>query len=247
MVRHLPHAPIVEALIDIQVNPRDGILLRDIEEAFGSPDFGYYLKAPILEQSFAFSLGVDGQSLPSTGSPATVGLRLHSQDEKYVLQVRPERMTLSRLPPYENWGNLEAETRRLWSIFAQRLFPDAVVRVAARYINNLRLPMRPGESFQKYLNKLVDVPDGSPQAVETFVQRFQLFDQGNDARVVLTISMNGLDLDGVAPVVLDVDAFKVVHIEPLDPSLWNELEMIKGLKNKSFFGALTDTALELYK
>lgn len=247
MERHLDHAPITEALIDLQVDPMPGLAFLDVQKAFGNPDFGYYVKNSISEGTFAFGMTPDGQPIAPTSASAVVGLRLHSPDEKYVLQIRPNRLTLSRLPPYENWTALAEEAKRLWAVFIARLPPNRVLRIAARYINNLQLPMRSGDSFQKYINKLVEVPEGSPQAVEAFLQRFQLFDPVNGARVILTLALDSLTSQGIAPVVLDIDAFKIISLDPNDPAIWGELDRIKELKNRSFFGTLTEKALELYK
>ena len=162
--RHLPHAPITEALIDIRVTPREGLTFAELKDAIEAADCGYYLKSPISEGTFAFTLAPEGKPQTAAES-AQVGLRLHSADEKYVAQFRLSGFTLSRLPPYENWEILLEEARRLWSIYIKCLAPTHVVRVATRFINNLHLPLETGGSFQTYLNKLVDVPDEAPQAV----------------------------------------------------------------------------------
>jgi uncharacterized protein (TIGR04255 family) len=174
-------------------------------------------------------------------------LRLHSADEKYVAQFRLAGFTLSRLPPYEKWGNLLDEVRRIWAIYVEALAPKRVVRIATRFINNLNLPLEPGESFQTYINKLVDVPDEAPQIVETFFQRFRLFEAASGARVILTLALDGIPLAGGIPVILDVDAFITANLKPADGELWTTLERLRELKNRSFFGTITESAAELYE
>jgi uncharacterized protein (TIGR04255 family) len=247
MERHLSKAPITEAVIDFQVEPRDGIGFADVEKAFAKPEFGYYVKNPISEGTFAFSIAADGQPLPASTTSSIVGLRLHSEDEKYVLQVRSGGFTLSRLAPYENWETLIQETKRLWSLYVARLTPVMITRIATRYINNLRLPLHPGESFQLYINKLVDVPNGAPQSVDAFLQQFQLSDSSTGAHVILTLSLKGLEPDGRVPVILDIDAFKLSNTTPGDTATWEDLISLRKLKNDCFFGTLTDKAKELYK
>jgi len=56
----------------------------------------------------------------------------------------------------------------MWSVWA----PRRVVRIATRFINNLQLPLEPGASFQTYIQKLVDIPEEAPQAVEAFFNGF---------------------------------------------------------------------------
>ena len=245
--RHLPHAPITEALIDIHVTPPDGLTFAGLKSAIDGADFGYYVKNPISQGTFAFKLAPDGQPPQTAGKAAPVGFRLHSSDERYVAQCRLGGFTLSRLPPYETWENLLEEARRLWAIYVERMAPTRVVRVATRFINNLRLPLTSGASFQTYVNKLVDVPEEAPQAVEAFFQRFGLVDSPSGARVNLTLALDGMSAGEPVPVILDIDAFIAADLNPMDRELWAILERLRELKNRSFFGTLTERAAELYE
>jgi uncharacterized protein (TIGR04255 family) len=242
--RHLRNAPITEALIDIQVTPREELTFAQLRSAIDAQDFGYYVKNPISVVSF--TVASDGQP-PTAAQSAQVGLRLHSADEKYVAQFRLAGFTLSRLPPYETWENLLEEAERLWAIYVRCSAPTQVVRVATRFINNLQLPLDPGASFQIYVNKLVDVPDEAPQAVEAFFQRFRLVDAASGARLILTLALDGMSAGGPAPVILDVDAFIAVKKDPMNGEIWTVLQHLRELKNRSFFGAITEQAAELYE
>ncbi len=243
--RHLSRAPITEALIDIQVSHADGLTFTRIKDALSGSDFGYYVKNPIADGFFDFRFTQDGRSQTTTQSTQT-GLRLHSADEKYVAQIRLSGLTLSRLPPYEEWSTLIEETRRIWKVYTERLTPARVTRVATRYINNLQLPLKPGDSYQTYLNKLVDVPNEAPQVVESFFQRLQLFDLETAARVNLTLALDATPTDGPAPVILDVDASTTTDLLPENERVWETLDRLRILKNRTFFGTITEDAAELY-
>ena len=244
--RHLRNAPVTEALIDIQVTPREGLTFAELKDAIEAANSGYYVKSPISEGTFAFTLAPEGKPQTAAES-AQVGLRLHSADEKYVAQFRLTGFTLSRLPPYEKWENLVDEARRLWAVYVDRLAPRRVVRIATRFINNLQLPLEPGASFQMYVNKLIDVPEEAPQAVETFFQRFRLVDTASGARVILTLALDGMAAGKPAPVILDVDAFIAAKKDPMNGELWTVLQRLRELKNRSFFGTITEQAAELYE
>jgi uncharacterized protein (TIGR04255 family) len=245
--RHLPRAPITEALIDIQFAPRDGLTFLELQNSISAPEFGYYVKNPISEGTFGFLLSPDGSQPQTTGQTAQIGLRLHSHDEKYVAQFRLSGFTLSRLSPYEEWPNLVQEARRLHAIYTERLLPTRVTRVATRFINNLQLPMGPGDSYQKYIHKLVDVPDEAPQAVASFLQRFTLFDVESGANVILTLAQNNTSPDAQVSVILDIDTFRATDLEPPSPDLWEILEKLRVLKNRCFFGTITEATAELYE
>ncbi|MBI2800740.1 MAG: TIGR04255 family protein [Gammaproteobacteria bacterium] len=234
-------------MIDLHISAREGLTVEGLSNSIAPMDFDYYVKGPISEGTFRFMLPADGQRPETTAAAAQIGLRFHSSDEKYVAQCRLSEFTLSRLPPYEDWATLLMETSRIWSLYVERLTPQRVTRVATRFINNLRLPLETGASFQTYLQKLVDVPEEAPQAVEVFFQRFQLVDAPSGARVILTVAFEGMAADGTAPVILDVDAFMSTNLDPTDPELWNILERLRELKNRSFFGTITERAAGLYK
>jgi uncharacterized protein (TIGR04255 family) len=245
--RHLPKAPITEALIDIRVAPQGGLTFEKLKAAFESADFGYYVKGAITEGTFEFKLPPDEQPPETRAESAQIGLRMHSQDERYVAQCQLNGFTLSRLPPYEDWSRLLGETRRTWTRYVELLEPQRVTRVATRFINNLRLPMEPGTSFQTYLNKVVDVPEDAPQAVEAFFQRFQLADVQSGARVILTAALDAKTRAQTVPVILDVDAFMSTDVDPAGPEVWGILDRLHDLKNQCFFGTITERAAELYE
>lgn len=245
--RHLDHAPITEALVDIQVEHNREISFDDLKKAFDKLDFGYYLKSPITQRTFGFTIASDGQK-PLTNDEATqIGLRLHSSDDLYVAQCRLTGFTLSRLPPYETWDGLISEAKRIWSIYIERIEPMRVTRIATRFINNLQLPLEHGASFQTYLQKFADVPDEAPQVLSSFFQQFQLVEPSINARVNLTLALESAPINDRAPVILDIDAFAFTNFDPRDESLWEILESLRDLKNRCFFGSLTDQSVELYK
>jgi uncharacterized protein (TIGR04255 family) len=245
--RHLANAPITEALIDVHVNPQPGLTFDMLKQSVSDSDFGYYEKGRITKKRLQFKLPTDGQppEIPAH-LVQQVGFRMHTYDEKYVAQFRLSGFTLSRMPPYEEWRKLVEESKRLWAIYRERLSPERVVRLATRSINNLHLPMQPGDSYQTYLHKLVDVPDGAPQAVASFFQRFELVD-ASTSRVNLTIALQENSLNSRMPVILDIDAFKIVDLAPTDDQLWEILEHLRNLKNETFFSSLTEKAADLYE
>ncbi len=109
--------------------------------------------------------------------------------------------------------------------------------------------MKAGESYQKYLNKLVDLPEGIPQAVSRFLQRFELLDTSRNVNVNLTLAMQSQYLVGGAPVpvVLDIDCHGQAELSPDSPEVWDRVSQLREVKNESFFGLLTDSAVELYE
>lgn len=49
------------------------------------------------------------------------------------------------------------------------------------------------------------------------------------------------------PIILDLDAYIASDLDPKDKSLWTNLEHLHDLKNRGFFGTITEQAAELYE
>ncbi len=71
------------------------------------------------------------------------------------------------LLPYETWEKLVEEAHRLWTVYVECVHPEAVNRVATRFINNLQLPKAclTSSSKEEYLTTPPQVPAALPQHV----------------------------------------------------------------------------------
>jgi uncharacterized protein (TIGR04255 family) len=247
-IRPLPHAPIIEALIDFRVHPSDGMSVERLEQAFEDQDFGYHKKGPILRGQFGFSVNTEDSPMarPMLSETTIIGVRLHSTNEKYVAQFSTEGFTLSRLEPYESWETLIEEAKRVWEVYVTCAKPTRIQRTATRFINNLRLPMQSGERFEKYLTGLPVMPPDFPQTISSFLQRFVVYDEPSSATAILTQALDQFTTVGSLPVILDIDVYRETKFACDSPDVWSYLTDLRTLKNRFFFGALTEAAVELY-
>lgn len=208
---------------------------------------GYEQKGPIFQLQTTWAVTKE-EGARNRSQSHELGVRLHSPDEKFVLQVRTNGFTLSRLEPYETWENLVAEARRLWTIYNGGLEPEAIIRVATRFINQLKLPMKPGERFQEYLTKPPDVPEELPQGVLGFMQRMVILHPELDARTnLIQLLQEGVTPADHVPIILDIDVYKMVNLPPETEDAWNLLGELRIFKNAVFFASLTEKAVELFE
>jgi uncharacterized protein (TIGR04255 family) len=249
IIRPLSHAPIIEALIDFRVHPADGMSVETLERALEAQEFGYHKKGPILRGQFGFSFNTEESPVtkPIIGETSIIGVRLHSSNEKYVAQFSTEGFTLSRLEPYESWEALIDEAKRVWDVYRACAKPARIQRTATRFINNLRLPLQPGERFEKFLTGLPVMPLDFPQTISSFLQRFVVYDEQSLATAILTQALDQVTTVGPLPVILDIDVFRETKFACDSPDVWSYLTDLRTLKNRFFFGALTETAVELYQ
>lgn len=243
---HLNKAPIVEGLIDIRVKPADGFQpdgLLAISDLI-KEQYPAHKEALRLEASFQFKAG---QSPEQSLIQEKIGYRFDSLDGKHVLQVQHGGFTVSRLKPYETWESLLAETRRLWTFYVSVAKPQAITRVATRYINRIDLNMA-GLDFDDYLATPPNIPKSLPQAIREFLSRIVVRDEETDALLILTQALESPNVTAkTIPVIIDIDVLKEVTYPIESEDYWELLSKFRVLKNKAFFGCLTDKSLELFR
>ena len=249
--RHLPKAPIIEAVIDIQVDARAGATFEALDAAFAdAPTFGYQREGGVMAGRFGFGLSATGDApVPHAISTETIGLRLRSSTEPFVALVRTNGLTVSRLPPYKDWDDLEKEAQRIWALYVGRWAPSKVTRIATRYINNLNLLARHGQSYGDFIEVLTELPPSLPQMINGFLQQFQIAGEKDEGSVNLALAWDGRadQESGRIPVILDIDAFCQQSFDPSTDALWGRLKSLRDLKNRCFFGTLKEEALKEYE
>ena len=206
----------------------------------------YVLKGPIRVGEINFE---SIQDLSIKVATQELGFRFHSMDEKFVAQFQHQGFTLSRLAPYTDWMHLKREAERLWPLYVSVLKPERVARIACRYINNLNLPMRPGQDFSDFLTAGPDVPKALPQLLMSYMQRLAIAYPEKKAITILTqlLEPNAAVTIDKVPVILDVDVQCQEQFDPSDLGMWECLERLRELKNGAFFESITEAAAELYE
>ncbi len=237
---HLRKAPIREALIDIQVNPRSDLETNEMKQ-FHDLISADYPKEQIQTQ-FHISLSL-GQTRKTAHTEEPWGFRYESEDGRQVVQARRDGYTFSRLEKYETWANLRSEAVRLWKIYQEIARPDSVKRVAVRYINSFKIEA----PFKKYLQAPPISPPGLSVSIQEFLTRFVVHNDALDASAIITQALKKLDMDGINPLILDIDVYKVVALDPDDKQIWSIIDSFHDLKNDLFFNSITDETMETFK
>ncbi len=241
-VQHLKNAPIREALFDIHVKLPDDTTIEKFEE------FGQLIKDdyPGVSKKWLTKVRIKPGSPPERDEGSQqIGYGFISKDNTQVLQVRFNGFTFSRLRPYETWGKLRDESKRLWSLFVKSLKPITIERVACRFINELALEMPIN------IDDLVASPPvrvkGLPEVLETFLTRVVIPNEELSAKTIITQSFDGVDQEGKGVLILDIDVFKKGPFEVDNDDAWDVLESFHDYKNQIFFGSITEHTVEKYK
>lgn len=241
----LSKAPIVEALVDLSVKSAAGISHADLTEVKDA----FKERYPTAKELRSFMADVQVNADRGSSHSVTtevVGYRLEKNDQPFVVLLRRNGLTVSRLKPYTTWEDLIAEARYVWSRYLEVCKPEAVSKVATRFINNLELPAI-GLDFDDYLAAPPRIPKNLPEVLKEFLVRLVVPDESG-AEIAILQSLQGTDLGTqTVHVILDIDVYKVVQMDPRSEDPWQLLDIMRRLKNSTFFGAITPRTLELIK
>ena len=249
MYKHetFPRAPITEALIDIRVSPPEDISFDQLEqfaaavsERFPTKEERFYQKAGIK-----LEMGAPVEVIEDTREKT--GFILFSESRDKAVQARRDGFTLSKLKPYESWDALRGEARELWALYRELVAPGKVVRLAARYINRIEIPL-PMSDFKDYILTGPEIAPGIPQAIAEMFFRVVIPKPEIEATAIINSIMEKPTEDGtILPYILDIDVIKKIEIESASEKIWDLFEDIRNYKNDIFFNSITERAKKMFR
>lgn len=242
---HLPSAPIVEAVIDIRakssVNLDEAITREFLEPRL--EDYNFLDSQHELSHQVTFGVDIPPQQ---TTKNAWKGVRFRTADEKNIVQFNRDGFVYSRLAPYQNWTGFSSESLRLWQFFNEMAKPDEINRLGLRFINRIELPAGDG-NFENYIRPAPQSPRGIELPFYGFLYQETLAVPGYPYAINLIRTIQPPQDNGGFAVIIDIDVFTEVGVEFESSRIKEMLEQMRWLKNKLFFGSITDQALETFK
>jgi uncharacterized protein (TIGR04255 family) len=243
----LGNAPITEAVIYWQAQPNTTLQQLSLPSLLLERLPGYTVSQPLFVQSIEASSAVDGTSRFSQETQ-WIGFKLEDPLNHYVAQFNQTGVVFSRLAPYDRWKSFLAEAMRFWHTFVDLTKPSSVQRLGVRYIN--RIPLTGGERPSTYLTSLPGDPSGLTTGPESFFYQDVYKVPGHPYSInwVRTVQPPASAQDDIA-LILDIDVstastIEVIHLE--QENLIKKLNEMRWFKNKTFFGCITQTALERF-
>jgi len=236
----LSNAPIVEGLIDIRVERSTGVSVERLQVAGDELAAEFPSRQELRNWMGQINLS---DAVPSIAQAVNEpgGFILRSADEKWVAQFRLDGFTLSRLAPYGSWDELKGKAHELWAKYSAAATPARVLRVASRFINRIQMPL--GESFETIFSTNFVIAPKLPQAVSGYLLRLVIPFDEQEAVAILTQSLDANSNECI----FDLDAFSWKPAGISEAEMWNKLDDLRDVKNRLFFGSLTDAAVERFK
>ena len=246
-VRHLNNAPITEAIIDFRVKLPSEFKV----EAFLELKKTISDRFPKVEERKLFSSQLrikKGRPQPPSAEYHGVhGYFFRPEDDKKVAQFRIDGFTFSLLKPYTHWKEMFAEARKLWEMYWGIAQPEAITRLAVRYVNHINIPL-PIDDLSDYFTAPPKIPDNIQGIISGFLSKVVVYDQEMDVATNIVQALEkSIKPDKHITVVLDIDSFKTGDFNVNNGEMWDIFANLHNTKNQIFFNSITDETARLFE
>jgi uncharacterized protein (TIGR04255 family) len=251
---HLARAPIVESVIDFRARAESAWEETDVmaKLKMALPEYpkSKSLRGFTVSMPIQFSVGPDHASASPSAAPATpqdrgwLGLRFESEDGLNLATFARDGFSFSRLQPYKDWKQFGREALRLWTIHQGIAAPSELQRIGVRAINRLDVPVQ-GLAFDEYLRGMPGPPAGL--ATSGFMYHDVLSVPGHPYAISLIRTIQAPEGEAATSIglILDIDVLCPGPLVPEAGKLEKRLAEMRWLKNRVFFGSVTERALDL--
>lgn len=244
----LPRAPIVEAVLDIDCDMPSGQKLATLEAPARERLQDRYprFRAQLIQEHH---VEAKQDELPSVSFRHHVGaLQFLQNDERQLVQFRPEGFSFNRLAPYSSLDEYLPEIERTWGAFVELGSPLQIRMVRLRYINRMLLPAPDGKlDLTAFLNVAPRLPDERTLALVGFLSQQAAVELETGNHVNLVLASQPLEGQKV-PTILDLS---VAAPGPMEPKNWSwildRIVALRLLKNRVFRSTLTQKCLNLFQ
>ncbi|HVP00548.1 MAG TPA: TIGR04255 family protein [Bryobacteraceae bacterium] len=235
-------APITEAIIEIRVRPSSGVTGISCKEALEA------IKKEYPDATDLMKMEAEIRGGPQVGALATQALNgcaRRSDERRQVVTAMPDRFAFSQLQPYAAWEEFQPTAKSLWRSYALALKPEAVTRIATRFVNRIELPL-PVSELGKYLLTAPTLSPMMPQKeIAGAFMQLQLPQKDLRCNVLLNLAILPPG-ESTFPVILDTDISDEGEFSALEDDLvWARLEEFRWRKNEIFEACVTDEVRSL--
>ena len=237
----LTNPPIVEGLIDLHLKGPVQVEMDALKAMADRYAGEYPSREPLSHWTAQIHITPEAQPT-STTTQEPSGWRLRSVNDKWVVQLRRDALTVSRLEPYKAWEDLLAKTQEWWIRHREVSGSNPVTRVASRFIN--RVPLPQGEPFETTFRTMFALGPNIPTVIRDYFLRVTIPFQQAGATAVVTQFLEPPQGDAC---ILDIDVFVDRPEGVSDTETWQLLEALHRIKNELFFNSLTTTALQRFQ
>lgn len=240
----LNNPPVKEAVFDVRFVENSDVTVEGIKSFCDALSEEF----PERNEIYVLNVQTNMKSSQATQGRQSVGMRMANRERSFILQIRKEGFTLSKLVPYISWEEIKSVVKPLIEKLLA-YFPKIQFNyLGLRYVNNFetKLEQPPTDLFQI----LPSFPANLPQTIDGFLIQLQIPKHEYDVRSVITFSIQPIQFskEELFKVILDISVFKhAIFIGRDIDVIFNEFERIRDFKNEIFFNAFTKDGLSKFQ
>jgi len=237
---HFPHAPIIEAIVDVRIEPEANAHWTHKLEEFSSLLETHPDTDNIFANIFQAQWTGDGPPKQEVQNEFK-GFRFRNTIE--VIQYRIDGFTFSMLRPYTDWKDLIKRAWENWEFYKKIRGEATIVRLAVRYINLMQFPRE--QPLNTFLNAPPILPATLRLPLKYFFMNYDI-ELSNDTHATLIQTIQPQILETL-PFIFDIDAYRMGSFTMNDIRIRETFEALREFKNELFFESLTDKAKALWR
>lgn len=239
-----PNAPIVEAVLDINVKLPGEITLESLEAQHEHMKDRFPEVSERIQVSGGSKLGPSPSALKS--EKTILGYLFRSPQEAKLVQHRLDGFSFNKLKPYMDWDSFKSEAQELWQSYRSYNNPAKITRIALRYINSIEIPLPIKELTEYLLTSPVTVPNMA-QKITRFLTRIESENERIPAYAVITQTIGDPTEMKKLPLILDIDVFHGSDYTTNMDAIWDVFEELRDYKNEIFFNSISEKTKELFR
>lgn len=241
----LSQAPVIEAVMDIRAHASQPFEEEAVRQSLEPRLTGFRFLDSQREFQHEVKIAAGSTSEQCVRDLGWKGLRFQSEDQKKIVQFNRDGFVASRLEPYPDWATFAQEGFDLWRIFGDIARPVEINRLGLRYINRIELPLD-DPRLSDYVKHPPQPPEGLnlPHIGFMYHETFAVPGHAYAINFIRTIQPADPGTGKGPGLIFDIDVFSTTGIAlPTDELALIFAEM-RWLKNKVFFGTITEKTLE---
>ena len=247
---YLRNAPIVEAAIEVRARAEVSWDEKAVSDQLKAklPDYPQAISQNAVTHEINLTPGQAPQALQH--DLGWRGLICRSPDEKHIAQFNRDSFVFSRLQPYLGWDKLSDEAVRLWRIHADISHAVEAQRLGLRFINRIGLDSSPrGLNLEGYIRPHPQAPRDLDIPISGFLHQDTLGGPGYPyvINIFRTIQPAQNSPNQGVGLIIDIDVATVQPFHADEAALKMRLAEMRWLKNKIFFGSMTQEALKKFQ
>jgi uncharacterized protein (TIGR04255 family) len=240
--KHYTRTPIIEAVIEFKIEPREGLTLAELARVWDGEEARYPDSRRHNEHE------IELRDATSKADGRHVGHIFVSEDGRQSFHSRIDGFLLSRSAPYDCWDSICSEALRLWGRYRKVVEPRSVTRIGLRYINRIDVP-EPSVDLKDYLRTSPEISSDLPQVLSGYFMQLVLPLPDFDCAVTINSALVAPVEPNVTSIILDLDVIRKCLLVPVDPNFDSQLREILALlrkaKNQVFEACITAKTREL--